>query len=136
MSLFFFTYSMMGYWYLYLSPPQKNILRLPFRPVGLLFLIVKCGHFILLDKSSAANIVSNKNTPGPFETTFSFENPRNPFSDGTVYTDSQAFGPQPLPDSFTSSIGFIQGEKIQIIKIFEVVFIFRVYIYNEIFSYS
>nr|XP_022308032.1 uncharacterized protein LOC111114035 [Crassostrea virginica] len=61
------------------------------------------------DKSSAANIVSNKNTPGPFETTFSFENPRNPFSDGTVYTDSQAFGPQPLPDSFTSSIGFIQG---------------------------
>lgn len=136
MSLFFFTYSMMGYWYLYLSPPQKNILRLPFRPVGILFLIVKCGHFFLLDKSSAANIVSNKNTPGPFETTFSFENPRNPFSDGTVYTDSQAFGPQPLPDSFTSSIGFIQGEKIQIIKIFEVVFIFRLYIYNEIFSYS
>ena len=74
---------------------------------------------------TATNSVSNTNIPGPFETTYSFENPRNPFSDGTVYADSQPLYPQPLPDPLGSSIGFIQGEKIPTIKILEVVSIFR-----------
>ena len=110
-----------------MSPLQKKSCRISYsgdrKGRRTLVSYCKARTFIfLLDKSSATNIVSNTNTPGPVETTFSFENPRSPFSDGTL----QALGAQLLSDSFNSPIGFIQGEKIQTIKIFEVVF-FSVY---------